>query len=184
MPKILANDSGTLREMRKVFINDSGTLRDIKKVFINDSGTLRQVFPSAPDLSLVWTTASASLHGRSFNVPCKGFIRFNLDGTTFAGVDGERVDTLTGQNWHSLAPSVQAGADTWTVKIDAVSVPKPHFVNLQEGVEYTMDEFRQFNLENQRNSEGIYTLQITFNDHAGKIIAKSLSLWMPAGIQP
>ena len=186
MPKIFINNGGTLREMRKIFINNGGTLRNIRKVFINDGGTLRLVFDALTSgISLVWTSLNAVLRGYSSSAPTTARIWFNHDGTVVASVDNKSANTLTGQDWHSLAPSVTSSTDTWTVKVDAISVPKPAFDGLLEGVEYPMTETRLFTLKNEaNNSEGIYTLNITFDDKMGKIVAKSLSLWMPVGTPP
>jgi hypothetical protein len=183
------NRSGVLRDIEEIHINRSGVLRDIQEVWINRSGVLRKVFdkvPTPPPLSLTWTDAVAQLRsGGKTTAPSNGFITVNHDGNVTAGVDAESLDTLTGQTWHSLYPSVEAGTATWTVRINRNGVQKPTFTTLQPETEYTLDQTRTFNFQNQQtSSEGIFNLDIIFDDKMGNVITKNVSLWMPVGVQP
>jgi hypothetical protein len=183
MGKIFINHAGTLREMSSIFVNDGGTLREAKAVYINHAGTLRKIFVQ---LFLSWTTQVVSLRSSGTpTAPSTATIVFNLAGDVSAGIVNQITDTLSGEEWLSTFPSPNSGADTWTVKIDAVGTPAPDFTTLNEGQEYTMDVARSFTLENNTpNSEGDFSINITFDDKAGTIVTKNVSLIMPVGTQP
>jgi len=184
MGKVFVNDTGTLREMVGLFINHGGILRDIKALYINDTGTLRRIFVK---LFLAWTTGTATLRSSGkTTAPSTANFTVNLAGDVTGAIVNQINNTISGQKWLSTYPDPDTGANGWTVKIDDVSSGATvTFTTLNEGQEYTMDVARTFNFENQTpNSEGQFSLNITFDDKAGTIVSKALSLRMPVGTQP